>query len=185
MGKKTAICIKVDFDCMFFIDPMVLPMERYDDFLDDVQDMLTLNFGSDLIHVSKSAVTCFYKGFYFDFVPAPFAKEAGNNVEEQLMCRIEHPLSAEGMDPYGDRCLGDQALAEGAVIFFKEQSAFVHCLARLLKWWSSSVFVPSFYNGRSFRMEMFAVLAQQKRRETTTFYMGYVLLWTRPATTAT
>lgn len=69
------------------------------------------------------------------------------------------------MGPYGERFNGDQALAEGAVIFFKGQSAFVHCLARLLKWWSASVFVPGFFNVRSFRMEMFAVLAAQEEKE--------------------
>lgn len=68
------------------------------------------------------------------------------------------------MDIYGGRCLGDQALAEGTVIFFKEQSAFVHCLAILLKWWSASVFVDGFFNGRSFRMEMFAVLAAREEK---------------------
>lgn len=166
VGKKTAIRIKVDFDCMLFIDPVKLPMERYEEFLGDLQDILTLNFSSENMFVSNSAVTYFYKGYYFDFLPAPFAAEAGTNatVEQQLLYRIQHPLSSAGMDPYGDRCLGDQALAEGAVIFFKEQSAFVHCLARLLKWWSASVFVSGFFNGRSFRMEMFAVLAAQEER---------------------
>lgn len=37
-------------------------------------------------------------------------------------------------------------------------------LARLLKWWSASVFVDGFFNGRSFRMEMFAVLAAQEEK---------------------
>lgn len=167
VGKKTAICIKVDYDCMFFIDQDVLPMERYNEFLDDLHDILTLNAsGGEHIHQSTSALTYFYNGFYFDFLPAPYAKEAGPTamVEEQLLYRIAHPLSAEGMDPYGGRCLGDQALAEGTVIFFKEQPAFVHCIARLLKWWSASVFVPGFFNGRSFRMEMFAVLAGQEEK---------------------
>ena len=164
VGKKTAICIKVDFDCMFFLDPLVLPIERHDEFLNDVQDIITLNFSCDHIYVSSSAVTCFMEGFYFDFLPAPFAVEGGQCVEGQLIYRIKHPMSTEGMDPYGGRCLGDQALAEGAVIFFKEQSAFVHCLARLLKWWSASILVPGFFNGRSFRMEMFAVLAAKEEK---------------------
>ena len=134
---------------MFFLDPLVLPIERHDEFLNDVQDIITLNFSCDHIYVSSSAVTCFMEGFYFDFLPAPFAVEGGQCVEGQLIYRIKHPMSTEGMDPYGGRCLGDQALAEGAVIFFKEQSAFVHCLARLLKWWSVLNTTPQ----RSLRQE--------------------------------
>lgn len=92
----------------------------------------------------------------FDFLPGPFAANGGTTVEEQLIYRIQHPLRA-------DRTV-DQALAEGAVIFFKEQNSFVHCLARLLKWWSASILVPGFFNGRSFRMEIFAVLASQEEK---------------------
>ena len=115
VAKKTAIGIKVDFDCMFFIDQEVLPMGRYNEFIDDVQDILTLNLSSDHIHASNSSVTYFYKGYYFDFLPAPYAANAGNTVEAQIKHRIQHPLSTVGLG----RCRGDQALAEGTVVFFK------------------------------------------------------------------
>lgn len=69
VGKKTAICIKVDYDCMFFIDLDVLPMDRYNEFLEDVQDILMLNFSSEHITITKSSITYFYQGFYFDFLP--------------------------------------------------------------------------------------------------------------------
>lgn len=65
VAKKTAISFKVDFDCSLFIDTIILPVERYEEFLSDVQDIITLNFCCDHVHVSSSAVTCFFKGFYF------------------------------------------------------------------------------------------------------------------------
>jgi hypothetical protein len=121
--KKTTICIKVDFDCLFLIDPLVLPMDRYDEFLSDVQDVLTLNFSSETIHVSKFAVTYFYKGFDFDFLPGPWAgKEAGDDGEAQVVYRFDHPLSSsKGVYPNGERCLGDQVLAEGR--FYSSKSS--------------------------------------------------------------
>merc|ERR1712087_138638 len=43
----------------------------------------------------------------------------------------------------------------------QEKSTFVHRLARLLKFWSHSVLVHGFFNGRSYTMELFAVMASE------------------------
>jgi hypothetical protein len=48
---------------------------------------------------------------------------------------------------------------EGTTIFWREQSSLVHQLARLLKYWCITLYVPMFNYGRSYTMELFAVLA--------------------------
>lgn len=53
-------------------------------------------------------------------------------------------------------------LSEGTVIFMKEQSPFAHAMARLLKFWSHSVLVSGYFNGRSYTMELFAVWASEE-----------------------
>ena len=85
IGKKTAICINIDFNCILLIDPKALLVGRYEDFLGHAQDILTLDFSGDRINVSKSAMTYFHKGFYFNFLLAPYAKDTRGTVEKQVV----------------------------------------------------------------------------------------------------
>ena len=43
LERRLHYASNLDYDCMFFIDPEVLPLERYDEFLGDLHDILTLN----------------------------------------------------------------------------------------------------------------------------------------------
>mmetsp|Transcript_14315 Transcript_14315/g.19752 ORF Transcript_14315/g.19752 Transcript_14315/m.19752 type:complete len:451 (+) Transcript_14315:295-1647(+) len=140
MGKKTAISIKIDYDCVFFIDKETDKVK----FLDDLDDILTLNFNVSNKQ-SFNAISFFFEGYFFDFLPGIFVAE---NPEEQIKNVI---------------ALNDNklkiGLTEATVIFMAEQSSTVHQLARLLKFWSHTVLVPGFFNGRSYTMELFAAMA--------------------------
>ena len=148
VGKGTALSIKIDFDCVFFLEVGGVP----ELFLEDMEDILMLNFGIAADKKQKS-LSFFHKGFYFDFLPAiQDAKVALNDGsgEAQVSAALrsgQRPNSAE--------------LVEGTVLFMKEQSSFAHTLARLLKFWSHSLLVPGFFNGRSYTMELLAVAAAE------------------------
>jgi len=72
----------------------------------------------------------------------------------QLRYWIEHSIHP----------LNNAGLSEGHAILMKEQSSFVHSLARLLKWWDHTLLVPGYKHGRSFRMELFAIIAGQEEQ---------------------
>jgi hypothetical protein len=148
MGKRTAIWLKIDFDILFFLDVQAVPQDRYHEFIDDVHDVITLKFERTEGSPKSTACTVFVEGFYFDLLPAPLAP-CGGNAEDQLRYRILNPISDIN---------ANKGLSEAHLILMKEQSAFVHALARLLKLWSHSVLVPDFHHGRSFRMEIFAII---------------------------
>ena len=149
VGKGTALSLKIDFDCVFFLEVGGDPTS----FLEDMEDILMLNFGITAAKKQKS-LSFFHKGFYFDFLPAVQSVKAvqqhgTGEVQVKAALHSGHkPDSAE--------------LVEGTVIFMKEQSSFVHTLARLLKFWSHSLLVPGFFNGRSYTMELIAVAAAEE-----------------------
>ena len=65
LGKKTAIRMKVDYDCVFFLDPTA-DMDR---FMDDLVDVLTLNFNLEKDPSrTVNSVGFELKGFSFDFL---------------------------------------------------------------------------------------------------------------------
>ncbi|CAJ1370787.1 unnamed protein product [Effrenium voratum] len=148
VGKGTSLHLKIDFDCVFFLEPGGIP----DRFLEDMEDILTLNFGIAAEKKQKS-LSFSHKGFYFDFLPAVQSAQAavkGASGEVQVRAALQ-----SGQKP------GSAELVEGTVLFMKEQSGFVHTLARLMKFWSHSLLVPGFFNGRSYTMELLAVAASQ------------------------
>lgn len=69
VGKGTSLHLKIDFDCVFFLEPGGIP----DRFLEDMEDILTLNFGIAAEKKQKS-LSFSHKGFYFDFLPAQSAQ---------------------------------------------------------------------------------------------------------------
>ena len=71
VGKGTSLHLKIDFDCVFFLEPGGIP----DRFLEDMEDILTLNFGIAAEKKQKS-LSFSHKGFYFDFLPAQSAQAA-------------------------------------------------------------------------------------------------------------
>lgn len=149
VGKQTAINVKLDYDCLFYIEAHAGKVEEtLRVFLDEVDNILTLNFADLAGKQTQHTDSFFYKGFYFDFLPC---QHLDLDPEKQ----VRGALQAQ------EKTL-KVSLSEGTVIFMKEQSSFVHQLARLLKFWSHSVLVPGFFNGRSYTMELFAVLASEE-----------------------
>jgi len=56
MGKKTAILLKIDFDIVLFIDESVCSIGDYANLLDDINDIITLNFDPEFIYSTQNAV---------------------------------------------------------------------------------------------------------------------------------
>ena len=147
MAKHTAISIKLDYDCIFYIEEQA-GSSTTKGFLDDVDNILTLSFPDVKGKQSLHTDSFFYKGYYFDFLCC-------QHLDLQPERQVQQALRAQ------DDLL-KVSLSEGTVLFMKEQSSFVHQLARLLKFWSHSVQVSGFFNGRSYTMELFAVLAAEE-----------------------
>ena len=146
VGKHTAINVKLDYDCVFYIEVDVGKVEEsLRGFLDDIDNILTLSFADLAGKQTQHTDSFFYKGFYFDFLPC---QHLDLDPEKRVKCALQAQKETLKV-----------SLSEGTVIFMKEQTSFVHQLARLLKFWSHSVLVPGFFNGRSYTMELFAVLA--------------------------
>ena len=151
VGKNTAINVKLDYDCLFYIEADATRTESISAFLDEVDNILTLNFPDVAGKQTEHTDSFFYKGFYFDFLSC---QHLDLDPEQQVK------KAMQTNDENVKVCL-----SEGTVIFMKDQSSFVHQLSRLLKFWSHSVLVPGFFNGRSYTMELFAVLASEEEQE--------------------
>jgi len=147
LGKKTAIRMKVDYDCVFFLDATADP----DRFMDDLVDVLILNFNlkNDPI-CTVNSVGFELDGYSFDFLPGEFIVHDPEQQVKTLVQRADYGRARAG-------------LVEGTLIFMKEQSGLTHRLARLLKFWSHTVLVPGFFNGRSYTLELIAALASEEQ----------------------
>ena len=147
MAKHTAINVKLDYDCIFYVEEQAAS-SAVRGFLDDVDNILTLSFPDLAGRQTQHADSFFYKGYYFDFLCCQHLDQQPEQQVRKALHTQEDTLKV--------------SLSEGTVIFMKEQSSFVHQLARLLKFWSHSVQVPGFFNGRSYTMELLAVAAAEE-----------------------
>lgn len=160
LGKKTAIALKVDYDCVFLLDGQ-RPDFR-DQFLDDLEDILHLHApGGGVANLSRTVNSIGFEkdGFSFDFLPAAFVS---SEPEVQVKSLAKTCLATADDKQYKAVRTG---LVEGTVLFMREQSSLTHQLARLLKYWSHTVLVPGFFNGRSYTLELFAALTTDDMRE--------------------
>mmetsp|Transcript_4545 Transcript_4545/g.12377 ORF Transcript_4545/g.12377 Transcript_4545/m.12377 type:complete len:433 (+) Transcript_4545:38-1336(+) len=144
LGKKTAIRMKVDYDCVFLFDSLIDKKA----FMDDMDDILLLNFNIRKDGRTQNTISLHCDSFAFDFLPGVYAAQ---DPEEQVRQTVQ---ARDGKLHVG--------LVEGTVIFMKEQSSLVHQLARLLKYWSHTVLIPGFFHGRSYTLELFAVMAGEE-----------------------
>jgi septum formation inhibitor MinC len=118
-----------------------------------------LLIGEDLIHQSvchlHACELSFFQGFSFDIIVVPSSKEAlsGKPREKQFQYLLQHARPSS------------RGLSLGHTILFKKQEAFVNSLARILKFWVSSLHSPgdpNFKKGCSFRMELIAIEAAKR-----------------------
>ena len=71
VGKNTAINVKLDYDWLFYIEADATRTESTSAFLDEVDNILTLNFPDVAGKQTEHTEGFFYKGFYFDFLSCP------------------------------------------------------------------------------------------------------------------
>lgn len=148
--KNTMIKIDYDFDCVCFVN--VLP--PFDDLLKHFEYVLnqTIEYKNAIIIRNDKAIHVMINNFKFDIVPAV---NFHRNVEWQRreimkrMSILPHPSS--------NGHLFGSSLDEIQAQFIREQSEFAHKLMRICKFWDKTLYIPSYFPGRSSMVEIIAL----------------------------
>jgi hypothetical protein len=165
VGKKTAVCVDPDFDLVVFVNEEKPYFERV---LSGIEHVLTT---SDLeikgIEKSRHSVQFTVNGSSFDLLPAanfvtqypkPGDPELGKIQWQKTMAYIRRNPS-QGYK-YGS------TVCEIATQFMKDQSSFVHDVARLAKFWNKTLHIDCNISGRSTLIELIGIYAGRKEEQT-------------------
>ena len=157
LEKKTSTLVKVDVDMVVFFNDN--GAERLD-ILDDFQNILLLNtcLNEEDIKISSNEVLQFeIDGIPIDLVIAKnnVCKDSNESVIESQRKNSYHAMKISGCY-HDDRSIVDLSfqLAESSVEFMKEQSKFVHDMARLGKYWNQVILFRDHVHGRSMIFEL-------------------------------
>jgi hypothetical protein len=164
VGKKTSNLITFDFDCTIYVNDVDPPFEKL---LDEWDDILILNFRDIIIEKKLTSRSIQFKieEFEFDILPAPNYAGPSNDISQQAtsiwkIIKNQYPLEGKKIsDAYSS------GLSELALQFIKKQSAFIHDLCRLAKFWNFTISFEGYVSGRSTIIESLAVKAGQQEEQ--------------------
>jgi hypothetical protein len=169
VAKATSVWYKVDYDCVVYINDESPP---FTDVISDFQDIILMNFNleEDDFKVCPRCLQFTIDGIDFDLLPTtnmvPLKNMSGDTVTTQHRLMLEKIKGSPDLR----RAATDNSagLTEAAVEFVKRQTAFVHKVARLAKFWNTTVFYPKYVSGRSSIMEALAIKAGKEEEEENT-----------------
>ena len=157
-GKKTSTCIKVDFDCVVYVNNCRFP---FDNIIDDIENILLKNFEIEEKDIKKTrhGVKVSIEDVDFDILIAenclgPIQRPVATNQARGLLEKVKQSSNPGRMAQ--DNSAG---FSESAVEFVRQKSSFCHKLARLCKYWNSTLYIDKYVSGRSSIIELLAIKA--------------------------
>ena len=161
VAKKTSIACSFDYDCVVYVNNEDPPFK---DVLDEWKDILILHLGMHIEspRVTQCSIHFTIKDFVYDLLPAPNYATAKQDVEQQantIWNKLRSSRTTNMAHMYSS------GLAELAVQFMKNQSAFIHDLCRLAKLWNCTVLFERYISGRSSIIECLAVKSGQDEEQ--------------------
>ena len=132
--------------------------------LDEFRKLIARNFTMELDDIERTSRSLQFTidGIKFDVLPATNMRPHGSK-------RIFRPQSEKmfqkikrSPDPYKTSMENSAAMSEAAVAFVMKQSTFVHQMARLGKYWNSTIQHSGYISGRSYIMELLAIKAAKE-----------------------
>ena len=161
VAKKTSIACSFDYDCVIYVNNEDPPFK---DILDEWEDILTLQSGIPIEspHLTQCSIQFSIKGFAYDLLPAPNYATATQDIQQQVN-RIWNKIRNNQTSDMSH--LYSSGLSELAVQFAKKQSAFIHDLCRLAKFWNGTVLFEKYVSGRSSIIEYLAVKGGQEEEQ--------------------
>jgi hypothetical protein len=156
----------VDYDCVVYINGESPPFK---DVINEFQDILLMNFNlkEDDFKVCPRSLQFTIDGIDFDLLTATNMVPPNDRSRDTVM--MQHRLMLEKIKRSGDlrKASTDNSagLTEASVEFVKRQTTFVHKVARLAKFWNTTVFYPKYVSGRSSIMETLAIKAGQEEEQ--------------------
>lgn len=161
VAKKTSIASHFDYDCVIYVNNEDPPFK---DILDEWEDILTLQSSIPIEnpHLTQCSIQFSIKGFDYDLLPAPNYATATQDIQQQvgtIWSKIRNNRTTDISYLYSS------GLSELAVQFLKNQSAFIHDLCRLAKFWNGTVLFEARVSGRSSIIEYLAVKCGQDEEQ--------------------
>jgi hypothetical protein len=166
VGKKTlAVCVDPDFDLVVFVNEEKPYFERV---LAGIELVLTT---SDLevkgIEKTRHSVQFTVNGISFDLLPAANFVTQYPKPRDPELGKIQWQKTMEFIrrNPSQGYKYGS-SVCEIASQFMKDQSSFVHDVARLSKFWNKTLHIDCNISGRSTLIELIGVYAGRKEEQT-------------------
>jgi hypothetical protein len=161
VAKKTSIAYSFDYDCVIYVNNEDPPFKNI---LDEWEDILTLQSAIPVEspRLTQCSIQFSIKGFAYDLLPAPNYATANQDIHQQANT-IWNKIRSSRSTNVGH--LYSSGLSELAVQFAKKQSAFIHDLCRLAKFWNGTVLYEGYVSGRSSIIEYLAVKGGQEEEQ--------------------
>ncbi|UJR21885.1 hypothetical protein I4U23_024957 [Adineta vaga] len=162
VGKKTSIHVKFDYDCVIYINNV---HPTFENILDEWEEILTLHLKNldEEIKCTKCSIQFSIQGFGFDILPAP--NYAGPNHDYMVQAECVWNKISEARNSSKEKNVSyiySSGLSELALWFIQKQTASIHDLCRLAKFWNCTVLFKQHVSGRSSFIEYLAVKAGQE-----------------------
>jgi hypothetical protein len=169
VAKKTSIVLGFDYDCIVYINDEEPP---FTDILDEWKGILTQNLDILIKNLRCTAHSIQFdiRGHKYDVLPAPNYSTRNQDIKRQanaIWTKIKNSENSSYITREKMCHRYSSGLSELAVEFMQKQSAFVHDLCRLAKFWNYIVWFGDYVSGRSSIIEYLAVKTGREEEEQT------------------